>query len=414
MSHVQLFDFGAVVEQVGIDSARNSEGDALARMPYSAAMYQALAIALVRQILAARRSPAKVIAVDCDNTLWGGVVGESGLDEILLSADGPGRSFQLFQKHLKRLKQRGVLLAIVSTNEEGDVQGVFRDHPEMVLRAEDIAAWSINWKAKSENLRELVGKLHLSIDSFVFLDDDPAIRMEVAMRLPGIHVVPLPADPALFVETLEKLWLFDGTETDTDRSRTRLMQEEEQRESLKNSAASLDEYLATLQLEIEVREPLDAEWPRIAQLTQRTNQFNLSLRRRTVEEIRAMTANATILVLRARDRFGDYGLVGLCILRKASGGTAEIDTLLMSCRALGRCAEDAFLHAIAQAAVREGVQRLSAAYVEGPRNRVMREFIEGKGFSEGRPGVWTLSIPPVPPYPRHVRSSENMTVLRST
>jgi len=413
MPHVQLFDFAAVVEHIGMRSARNNEGDAIARMPYSPAMYQALGIALVRQILAARRSPAKVIAVDCDNTLWGGVIGESRLDEISLASDGVGRSFQLFQKYLKQLKDRGLLLTVVSRNEEADVQRVFREHPGMVLRGEDITAWSVNWNSKAENLRELADKLRLGIDSFVFLDDDPAVRAEVAMRLPGIHVVPLPVDPSLYCETLEKLWIFDGMQTDADRTRTQLMQEEQQRDSVKHSAASLEEYLTSLDLEVEVREPLEGEWARVAQLTQRTNQFNLSLRRRTVEELRSLS-DCTVLILKARDRFGDYGLVGLCVVHKTPDRAGEIDTLLMSCRVLGRGVEDAFLRAIADTATRHGAKTLTAPFVEGPRNRVIREFIEAKGFREIRPGNWVLPIPPAPDYPAHVRWSGHMTVLRNT
>jgi FkbH-like protein len=200
---------------------------------------------------------------------------------------------------------------------------------------------------------------------------------------------------------------------DADRARTQLMQEEQMRDSVKHSAASLEEYLTSLDLEIEVREPLEGEWTRVAQLTQRTNQFNLSLRRRTVEELRSLS-DCTVLILKARDRFGDYGLVGLCIVHKKPDREGEIDTLLMSCRVLGRGVEDAFLRAIADTATRYGAKTLTAPFVEGPRNRVIREFIEAKGFREIQPGNWVLPIPPAPDYPAHVRWSGHMTVLRNT
>ena len=360
MPGVQVFDFAAVVEQVGVTAARNSESEAASRMPYSSALYQALGIALVRQIVATRRSPAKVIAVDCDHTLWGGVLGEVGFEGIQIGSDGVGRSFQLFQRYLKQLKDRGLLLAVVSKNEEADVLRVFENHPEMVLRPDDIAAWRVNWNHKSQNLQELAEELNLGIDSFVFLDDDAAVRMEVSMRLPGIHVVPLPDDPARYCETLGQLWLLDGAQaTEADRKRTRMMQEESRRRGEQRTAASLEQYLASLDLEVEIREPDDAEWPRVAQLSQRTNQFNLSLKRRTAEEMRAVADNDSVLIVKARDRFGDYGLVGACIVRKPVSAACEIDTLLMSCRVLGRGVEDAFLHAMAKTAAARGASSLS-------------------------------------------------------
>ncbi|HEY7387148.1 MAG TPA: HAD-IIIC family phosphatase [Bryobacteraceae bacterium] len=405
LAGAQVFDFGAVVEQTGIEAARSSANEALSRMPYSPALYQACGIALVRQILGARRSPAKVIAVDCDNTLWGSVVGEVGMEGIQLGPDGAGRSFQLFQQRLKQLKERGLLLVVVSKNEENDVLRVFESHPEMILRPDDIAAWRVNWKHKSENLQELAEELNLGIDSFVFLDDDPAMRMEVAARLPGVHVIPMPEEPALYCETLERLWLFDGDHvTEADQKRTRMMQEEARRNRERRAASTLEEYLEGLRLEVEIREPQDNEWARVAQLTQRTNQFNLSLRRRTLEEVRALSVNCSVLIVRARDRFGDYGLVGLCILAKAAEGRSEIDTLLMSCRVLGRGVEDAFLHAIAAAASGQGAAALAAPFLPGPRNQLIKEFLIRSGFREARPECWELPVTAAR-WPAHIRAA---------
>jgi FkbH-like protein len=332
------------------------------------------------------------------------VLGEVGFDGIQIGSDGPGRSFQLFQRSLKRLQERGLLLAVVSKNEEADVLRVFENHPEMVLRPGDIAAWRVNWKHKSENLQELAEELNLGIDSFVFLDDDGAVRQEVAMRLPGVHVVPLPADPARYGETLKRLWLFDGASaTEADRKRTRMMQEEGLRRRERAAAATLEDYLASLDLEVEIREPGDSEWPRVAQLTQRTNQFNLSLKRRTVEEVKALATDSSVWIIKARDRFGEYGLIGLCILRNAAGATAEIDSLLMSCRVLGRGVEDAFLHAIGGAAASQGARTLTAPFVQGPRNALVKEFLVRTGFQEVRADRWELPVSALGAFPSHVR-----------
>jgi len=403
MSGVRLFDFARVIGEVGITLARNSEGEVFARMPYSSRLYQSLAIQLVRRILATRRSPAKVIALDCDNTLWGGVVGEVGLGSIELGSDGPGRSFQLFQRYLKQLKERGLLLAVVSRNEETDVRNVFENHSEMILRTDDIAAWRVNWKHKSENLKELADELNLGLDSFVFLDDDMAVRMEVSMRLPVVHVVPLPLDPVRYCETLERLWLFDEAHvTEVDVKRTRMMQEESRRQQERKAAANLDDYLAGLELKLDIREASESEWPRIAQLTQRTNQFNLSLRRRSVEQVSSLAEDWSVLIVKACDRFGDYGIVGVSVIRNVGLGVCEIDTLLMSCRALGRGVEDGFLYGIAKAASAQGALLLRAPFVEGPRNQLLKDFLVRTGFRESHPNTWELEIKKVPPSPKHI------------
>jgi FkbH-like protein len=411
MGRVEVFDFAHVVERVGVEGARSSRLEVHARAAYSARLHQELAIALVRSIRAARGRRAKVVALDCDNTLWGGVVGEVGLEGLQLGPDGPGRSFQLFQQYLLRLKERGLLLAVVSKNEEPDVRDVFTRHPGMVLGVDDIAAWRVNWQHKSENLRELADELNLGLDSFVLVDDDPAVRMEVTTRVPEVHVVPLPDDPAAFCETLDRLWLFDGGAEITveDATRTEKAQQEERRSRERGAASSLEDFLTRLELEVELDRAGESDWPRVAQLTQRTNQFNLSLRRRTHEEVRAL--DSIVLTVRARDRFGDYGQVGVCVLRPtAQPGCWEIETLLMSCRALGRGIEDAFLHGIAATAAGNGASTLVAPFVRGPRNELVRTFLARVGFDETEPDVWTLPIEPLPPLPGHVRFYDSRAV----
>jgi FkbH-like protein len=408
MPGVDIFEFGRTVEFLGIERARSSQTEVLARAPYSPQLYQALGIALIRSIRATRRAPAKVIALDCDNTLWGGVVGEIGLDGIQLGPDGPGRSFQLFQRYLKGLQARGVLLVVASRNEPSDVREVFEKHPEMILRPDDIASWRVNWEPKSQNIRELAEELRLGVDSFVFLDDDPVVQMEVKNLVPGVHVVPLPSDPSRYCETLARLWLFDAPRpTTVDASRTRMMHEESRRLEESRSIRSLDEFLAGLELQIEMGPPVEQEWARVAQLMQRTNQFNLSLKRRTLEELRSVAADRLVMVVKAQDRFGDYGLVGTCILVPPDGsGACEIDTLLISCRALGRGVEDAFLHGIAAVAAGQGASRLLTRYVEGPRNAQVRTFLTRCGFDEIERNVFSRPLDELPVLPTHVHFQE--------
>jgi FkbH-like protein len=406
---VELFEFARVVERVGIEAARSSRSEVYTRGGYSQRLHQELAIALVRHLRAANGTTAKVVALDCDNTLWGGVIGEVGLDGLQLGPDGVGRSFQLFQRQLLRLKERGLLLTVVSRNEDDDVRDVFARHPGMVLRAEDIAAWRVNWRHKSENLSELADELNLGLDSFVFLDDDPVARMEVKSRTPAVHVVPLPEDPAGYCETLERLWLFDGTVTTTvDATRTQKAREERRRRGERDSAVSLDEFLRRLELEVELRAAGEGDLARVAQLTQRTNQFNLSLRRRSVEDAKELAEESVVLVLEARDRFGDYGQIGVAVIRPwTTPETWELETFLMSCRALGRGIEDAFLHGVAAGAAERGGTSLVARYRPGPRNGQMQEFLARAGFIEVEPNLWRLSIEPIPPLPSHVRFDDS-------
>jgi FkbH-like protein len=407
---VVVVEFGRSVQNLGIAQARSTQAELSARAPYSPQLYQALAIELVRSIRGTRRAPAKVILLDCDNTLWGGVVGEVGLKGIQLGPDGAGRSFQMLQRYLKRLEARGILLAVVSKNELSDVLEVFEKHPAMILRSNDIVAWRVNWEPKSKSIRDLADELRLGLDSFVLLDDDPVVRMEVKSLVPDVHVVPLPSDPSQYCETLGRLWLFDAPRATTlDVSRTRMMHEDSRRQKESASAANQQNFLAGLNLQVEIASVAELEWARVAQLTLRTNQFNLSLKRRALEEVRLVAADHAVLVVKAQDKFGDYGLVGVCIFKSDErSGVCAIDTLLMSCRALGRGVEDAFLHGIAAVAARQGASRLRARYVAGPRNSQVRHFLARCGFDEIEPDVFARSLDELPPLPTHIRLNERI------
>ena len=396
-------DIGRVVERLGTEAARDSSAEALMRSPYSAQTYQDLGVAIVRQVRSLKRSPAKVIAVDCDNTLWGGILGEVGPDGIEVGDDGRGHAFRLFQQQLKRIQEKGVLLAVVSRNAEAEVREVFEQHPGMVLRPDDIAAWRVGWSYKSESLREIAAALNLGLDSFVFLDDDPAVRLEVESRVPEVHVVPLPGDPALYCDTLNRLWLFDGVAaTDVDAKRTELAHQEAERQAASRSAASLDDYLRSLELVVDIGAPNERDWARVAQLTQRTNQFNSSLKRRTVGELKALGRAVQILTLDAHDRYGGYGLTGVAVLDGSElPDVYLVDTWLMSCRVLGRGVEDAFLYEMARTAADLGARALAVPFEPGPRNDLILDYLKQSGFQEVRPNRWELPLavlPPRPPY----------------
>jgi FkbH-like protein len=380
---IEIVDLAGIVEGIGLDAAGDRAMELATRAPYSDAVYRGLGIELARVARRRRYPSAKVLALDCDGTLWGGVIAEDGFDGIEIGPDGPGRSFQQFQRGLLRLKQKGVLLAVVSRNTEQDVFDVFNRHPGMVLKRSDIAAWRVNWQPKSANLQELARDLNLGLDTFVFVDDDAVNRVQVEMRLPQVHVLPLPADPVLFADTLARCWLFDNPaeQTAEDAARTEMIQQEGHRRRFTESAVSMDSYLAGLRLNVEMREAEPYDLARLAQLTQKTNQFNLSLRRRTVEGIKALDSSYRLFVLNARDRFGDYGQIGCCILhRDESPQSLVIDTFLLSCRVLGRGVEGAFLFGVAEVARRAGASEIVAPLVEGPRNAPALAFFDKTSF----------------------------------
>ena len=405
LNGIDVLDFAAILEQVGIEASRKTDLEIVARYPYSAKLYQELWIELARLVRRRRKPPAKVLALDADQVLWGGVLGEDGLEGIALGDDHPGRSFQLFQEQVLQLKNRGVLLALVSRNDADDVFQVLDSHPDMVLRREDFAAMRVNWLAKSQNLRDLACELNLGLDAFVFVDDDPANRLEVEANAPAVTVVPIPADPAEYCRTLSRLWCFDaGQTTSEDASRTEMMHQERKRQRHREVAVDMPSYLRSLEIVVRMRAAESVDLPRVAQLTQKTNQFNLSLKRRSVAEIQSLDHRAGIYVIEASDRFGDYGLVGACILapHPVQRDLYELDTFLMSCRALGRGVEEATLHGLAEVVKNRGGRRLQARYVPGPRNQPVKEFLLRTGFQELASDLLEATSIEIFPLPDHV------------
>jgi FkbH-like protein len=416
MPDVIQLDFAGVVEEIGIAAACQTDHEVVARSPYSAVVYRELGISIARLARQRRVAPAKVVAVDADGVLWGGVIAEEGLQGIHLGTDHPGRSFRLFQQYLKSLKARGQLLVLVSRNDPEDVWKVFDQHPEMVLRRDDFAAARINWLPKSENVKEIAKELNLGLDSFVFIDDDAANRLEMAAHAPGVTVVPLPTDAAQYVPVISRLWRFDAAQvTAEDQNRTEMIQQEQERKRLHETAGDFQSYLRSLSLRVSMRSANELDMPRVAQLTQKTNQFNLSLKRRSTSDLAAMGDRFSILVIEASDRFGDYGLVGVCILERPSlqGGPFQLDTLLMSCRVLGRGVEEAALHGLANLVKAGGGDKIVAPLVAGPRNQPIVDFLNRNGFRSADESKYTVDVAFGLPLPGHIDWQETFTSAAS-
>jgi FkbH-like protein len=355
----------------------------LARMRLNPQGLAALADSVAEHVAASRGMARKVVAVDLDDVLWGGVVGEVGLAGIELGEDGLGLAYQDLQRELAQLARTGVLVVAASKNNPADVDDVLERHPAMVLRRDDFAALRVSWEDKATSLRGLADELDLGLDSFVFLDDNPVERDWVRAALPEVVVPELPADPVERPGFLRRApWFRRISVTGADAARTESYRAQSRRRELRGVVASFDDFLAELGQEAVVEPLHEGSLARAAQLAQRTNQFNLTTRRYTVAELEAIAADpaAEAYTLALSDRFGDSGITGLAILRFLDG-TAEVDTLLLSCRVLGRRVEDAFLAFLAERARERGARSLVGRYVESPRNEQVRSFYADRGFA---------------------------------
>ena len=351
----------------------------LGHVPYTESACEALGAVIARNVLARSRAPFKVLAVDCDNTLWSGVCGEAG--PLGVAIEAPHRALQRF---LIARQDEGFLIVLASKNIENDVWAVFDRNPDMLLKREHITAAAINWQAKSGNLRTLATQLNLGIDSFIFLDDNPAEIAEVAHHCPEVLALPLPAEPARMDDWLALLWACDvPAVTAEDRERTRMMQAEVSRQALLAGTDSLDAFLASIELRLVLGPMAAHQLPRVAQLTQRTNQFNLSGKRRDEAEVAALAArdDTEVLAVEVEDKFGAYGLTGVVIARHDpspdDGGTPAlvIDTFLLSCRVLGRRVEQGIVTALARLADARSAQRILAPLRPTERNAPIRQFL---------------------------------------
>ncbi len=369
-----ILDFSSVIGKIGTVGAYDGKMDREASMPYRSAVYRELAKAICRSARSLRLAPKKVLALDADGTLWAGSVAEDGTDGISVLG-----AYSHIQEIASGLRDRGVILVLVSRNEPADIATAFAAHPGMPLEPDHFAAKRINWESKSGNLRSIAAELNLSLDSFVFADDSPAERADVEFHCPEVTVLPFTDDPDANASMLSSLWCFDSTiRTKEDAERSDYLHHESERQKSASSSLDFQSYLRSLEVVVEMRPALPADFPRVSQLTQKSNQFNLSLRRRDLHEIEDLFKTHSIHVVSARDRFGDYGLVGVAILSPAESATGgiEVDTFLLSCRALGRGAEEALLHGVCGTAREQGCASLRFPFIKGARNAPLLTFLE--------------------------------------
>ena len=381
-----LFDQERVEARHGKARVRDDRMWYMASLPFSDTFLPVLAAEYVRLIRPLTGLTRKCIVLDLDNTLWGGVVGEDGFNGIKLGGtSAPGNAFHDFQRALDALRRRGVLLALASKNNPEDVWPVLDGHPGMVLRRECFAAMRIGWSDKATGIAEIARELNIGLDSLVFLDDNPAERGLVRQQLPDVLTVEMPRDPALYTRTLLGLDVFETLAlTEEDRRRGRQYQEQQERkqfEEAQTAAGDLSAYLRGLEITVTLAPATPFTVPRIAQLLNKTNQFNVTTRRYTEAQVQAMAEDPAWGVYAAgvTDRFGDSGLTGAALIRR-EGAIWTIDSFLLSCRVLGRGIEDAFMADLLRRARAAGASCVRGEFIPTPKNAPAAGFFAQQGF----------------------------------
>lgn len=380
---VVLVDWDRLARILGEQQTFDRRYAYLARAPFRPRFLNLYAQELARAVGALKGRTKKALVLDCDNTLWGGVVGEDGLKGIQLHpAEPPGSAYYDFQAMVLHLDARGVLLALCSRNDEAEVWEVLARHPHSLLKREHFAAWRIGWGDKAEYLASLAGELRLGLDSLVFVDDNPAECDRIRRALPEVTVVQVPTDRSELPPLLAKEGWFESLGiSPEDAARSAMIRQDVARR--RSPEESLEEYLLSLQQVARVHRARPEEIPRVAQLTQKTNQFNLTTRRYSAAQIAAWAEDPTaaVFTLTASDRHGDLGLTGVLIARR-EGTIARIDTLLMSCRVLGRDLEVAFVECcLKQLSTSWNPELLRAEYIQSAKNGQVAAFWEREGFS---------------------------------
>ena len=380
-----IFDFDAFVSKFGEKNVFNYQNYFFGDIKIDLDYIPYFANELIPYIIAQLGISKKCIVLDLDNTLWGGTVGEDGFDGIKLGPQLPGNTYLEFQKNLKALKNRGIILAINSKNNFNDAIQVINEHPNMILRKEDFSSIMINWNNKVSNMYEIAQELNIGLDSIVFFDDDPVNRELMRTSLPDILTVELPKDSSEYVNTLHELPEFSMFEiTDEDSKRSEMYAQQQIRKEFEISTPNLEDLLRNLSLELTIKKSNNFTNPRISQLILKTNQFNLTTKRYTAEDILNFTNDENIIVgcAQVKDKFGDHGITGVFIIKKLNSSEWFLDTFLLSCRIIGREIEKGILNYIINEAKKNGIKIIKSQYVRTEKNTPIQDFLPNCGFKQ--------------------------------
>lgn len=396
-----LLDVAAIAETVGLAEWHSPRQWNLAKLPFADELVPLYADHVGRIVGALRGKSRRCLILDLDNTVWGGVIGDDGLEGIKIAqGDATGEAHLAVQRMALALRERGVILAVSSKNNDDVARKPFREHPEMLLKEEHIAVFQANWNDKATNITAIAEELSLGLDAMVFLDDNPMERGLVRQILPEVAVPELPDDPALYARTLSAAGYFESvTFSAEDLKRAEYYQDNARRITLQKQAGDVDAYLASLNMEITFQ-PFDkTSRSRIAQLINKSNQYNLTTRRYTEAEVADAENDPQCLTLQVRlaDIFGDNGMISVVICRRSSPSNWEIDTWLMSCRVLGRRVPEMVLQELLRRAEFDGIEKLIGVYKPSERNKMVEDHYRLLGFeqvSSGADGLttWELQV----------------------
>jgi len=377
--NIKVVDFGKFLQQYPESEWIDWKFYFISQMIINPRLKGAFGTWLVEQQRALALQRKKCLVLDLDNTLWGGVLGEDGIEGIKVDGDYPGKAYHYWQEGIKELERKGVILAICSKNNQADVEALFAAR-EMPLALKDFACTRINWNDKASNIRAIAADLNIGLDSFVFVDDNPTERELIRQQLPMVAVPEWPAQsyelPAFYAQ-LVKEYFSVYTLTDEDKKKTEQYRQNAGRAQAKAQFTDMEDFLRSLEMRLTIAPATDVTIPRVAQMTQKTNQFNLTTKRYTESDIRSLLdCGAHIWTLAVADRFGDNGITGLMILKPENGWS--IDTLLMSCRILGKGIEEAFFKTI----IGQYKGELRASYIPTAKNGQVADFYEKMGLKK--------------------------------
>lgn len=391
---VFIIDIAYVQNMLGRNVFHDEKLMFAAKMPYSMEALPYIAESVISVIEAKLARIKKCVVLDLDNTLWGGVIGDDGVEGIQIGELGVGHAYQAFQEWLKELTKTGIILAVCSKNDDDKAKQPFTEHPEMVLKLEDIAMFVANWQDKASNIKYIADTLNLGLDSFVFIDDNPFERNQVKTVLPMVTVPDMPEDPAKYVSYLQGLNLFERlSASSADNDRTRQYREQADRNVLLESIGNYDDYLAALDMQATVGSFDEFTIPRVAQLSQRSNQFNLRTVRYTETDVKGLSENPDYITLHfsLKDKFGDHGLISVMVIKKM-GDTGFIENWFMSCRVLKRGMEQFIINTMAEKSKAAGLNKISAEYIKTPKNNMVSDIYEKMGFDKKGENTYELNL----------------------
>jgi FkbH-like protein len=408
LSDVYPVDLEELSAEIGKDSSFDNASRFAQGRPFSRTMEHVITSRIAALCTQIRKYPLKCLVLDCDNTLWGGIVGETGQDSIILSETGPGKAYKAFQQEIVRLHKQGVILALCSKNNTCDVLEVLEKHPHMLIRPSMVSCFRINWDDKPKNMIQIAAELNIGLDAMMFVDDSPSERGMMAAALPEVTVLEMPADPSRFADTLLKCARFWPLQlTKDDSAKSAFFSQDQQRKRSRELAANVEEYLvkSSIMVTFGRADANDASLPRIAQLFNKTNQFNLTTRRHSESELSSLAGNPdnALFSMSMKDMYGDYGIIAAGLV---TGD--RIDSFLLSCRAFGKRAENAFLVHLLAFLKGRGFAQAFGRYSPSLRNSMTKDFYHDAGFvldkKDGDDSVWRFDLGnKLPEMPRWIK-----------